>query len=75
MLQIDNGGYYVMCEENIFMPGTLVWVPKIALALYSRPGRKDTKELWDIGIIMSIDNDGNIEVLVDGNREQSHTNW
>ena len=64
-----------MYEEIIYMPGSLVWVPKIALALYSSPGRSDTNELWGVGLITSIDKDGNIEVYVDGEREKSHTNF
>lgn len=64
-----------MCEKNIYMPGSLVWVPKIALALYSSPGRADTSDLWGVGLITSIDENGNIEVYVDGEREESHTNF
>ena len=52
----------------------LVWVPKKAIALWSRPGSKYTEGLWDIGIIIDKDADGNAKVLVNGKLEYIHVN-
>ena len=58
-----------------FAPGDIVWVPKIAVALWSRPGSDLTEGLWNIGIIMDMDNDGNARVYVDGKYELTHSNF
>jgi len=52
----------------------LVWVPRKAIALWSRPGSKFTEDLWDIGIIIEQDIDGNAKVLVNGKLEYMHVN-
>lgn len=62
-------------NKKQFEKQQLVWVPKIALALWSKPGTKFTENLWSTGIIIDIDNDGNVKVLVDGKLEISHTNF
>ena len=43
-----------------------MWVPKRPIALWSTPGTKFTEGLWDIGIIIEKEKDGNIKVLVNG---------
>ncbi len=58
-----------------FKYGEIVWVPKVALSLYSTPGTKHTEDLWDVGIIMDMDNDGNARVYVDGKYELTHSNF
>tara|TARA_X000000950_G_C13691818_1_gene568404 strand:+ start:330 stop:611 length:282 start_codon:yes stop_codon:yes gene_type:complete len=58
-----------------FAPGDIVWVPKIAVALWSRPGSDLTEGLWNIGIIMDMDNEGNTKIYVDGEYEYLHTNF
>ena len=64
-----------MYQKGKYMPGKLVWVPREALALYSKPGRKDTQKLWNVGIIIYKDKDGNTEVYVNGQFESTHTNF
>lgn len=63
---------YKNIDKNI--DRKLVWVPKKAIALWSRPGTKFTEDLWDIGIIIEKDDDGNAKVLVNGRLEYMHTN-
>ncbi len=58
-----------------FKYGEIVWVPKVALSLYSTPGTKYTEDLWDIGIIMEVDIDGNARVYVNGKYELTHSNF
>ena len=64
-----------MVKETILIPGALVWVPTKAISIYSRPGHELSKGLWDIGIITKTDEDGNLEVLVNGTKEYIHTNF
>lgn len=61
-----------ICE---FKKDQLVWVPKKAIALWSRPGTKLTHGLWNIGIIIDADINGNAKVLVDGKVEYLHINF
>jgi len=58
-----------------YSPGDIVWVPKVAIAIWSRPGSKLTEGLWNIGIIMDMDKDGNTKIYVDGEYEYLHTNF
>ena len=55
----------------------LVWVPKQALALWSNPEDNlfETRDLWNIGIIIDKDDTGNLKVLVNGQMEYTHTNF
>ena len=64
-----------MVKETILLPGALVWVPRKAISIYSRPGHALSKGLWDVGIITKSDEDGNLEVLVNGCKEFIHTNF
>jgi len=61
----------------MFKKDQLVWVPKVALALWSKPDNnsKDLNSLWNVGIIIDKDNEGNIKVLVNGQLEYTHTNF
>tara|TARA_R110001592_G_scaffold57545_1_gene174857 strand:- start:14656 stop:14868 length:213 start_codon:yes stop_codon:yes gene_type:complete len=61
----------------MFEKDQLVWVPKVAIALYSNPNNniKETRELWDLGIIIDRDDQGNIKVLVNGKMEYTHRNF
>ena len=52
----------------------LVWVPKRPIALWSTPGTKLTEGLWEIGIIIEREIDGNVRVLVNGKLEEWHIN-
>ena len=60
---------------NKYSCGDIVWVPKVAIAIWSRPGSKLTEGLWNIGIIMDIDKEGNTKIYVDGEYEYLHTNF
>ena len=60
---------------NDYSCGDIVWVPKVALALWSTPGKKFTDDLWSIGIIMDVDNEGNTKIYVNGDYEYLHTNF
>ena len=60
---------------NKYSCGDIVWVPKVAVALWSKPGQKLTEDLWNIGIIMDVDKDGNTKIYVDGEYEYLHTNF
>ena len=53
-------------NRHEFKYGEIVWVP---------PGTKHTEDLWDVGIIMDMDNDGNARVYVDGKYELTHSNF
>ena len=64
-----------MYKKIQFAKADLVWVPKTALSLYSTPGREDTKKMWNVGIIIKSDKDGNVEVYVNGELEASHHNF
>lgn len=68
-------GNYEMQKIIKFKKDDLVWVPRIAIALWSRPGTEFTEGLWNTGIIVEAYEDGNIKVLVDGKLELSHKNF
>ena len=61
----------------MFKKDQLVWVPKVALALWAKPNinSKDSNSLWGIGIIIDNDDDGNLKVLVNGKLEYTHANF
>ena len=63
-----------VCKNNKSKKQKLVWVPKRPIALWSTPGTKFTEGLWDIGIIIEKEKDGNIKVLVNGKLEAWHIN-
>ncbi len=58
-----------------FIHGEVVWVPKVAIALWSTPGTKFTDDLWNVGIIIDMDDVGNTKVYVDGEYEYTHVNF
>jgi len=62
-------------ELKNYKAGDIVWVPKVAIALWSSPGTKYTEDLWNIGIIIDVDFDGNTRVYVDGEYEYTHANF
>jgi hypothetical protein len=61
----------------MFKKDQLVWVPKVAMALWSDPNAniEETRDLWNIGIIIDRDHEGNIKVLVNGKMEYTHENF
>ena len=61
----------------MFQKDDLVWVPKVALALWSNPESiyMNSRPLWDIGIIIDKDDSGNLKVLVNGKMEYTHKNF
>ena len=65
----------IIKSVNTFKHGDIVWVPRVSLALWSRPGSKFTEDLWNVGIIIDIDTDGNTKLYVNGEYEYLHTNF
>ena len=64
-----------MRNNCVFKTRELVWVPRQAIAIFSRPGQKLTRDLWDVGLLIDADRNGNAKVLVDGRIEYIHVNF